>query len=290
MTHAAAIARANDRHARARALGALMTAVALAACGGGDPPAAPAAGPPAPAPAPPPAPAPGGTAGQCYDLALNETPGTNINVSYTYGGPVTGNQTVDATVGVLTTFEGQSAVENAVKTTGSNTVAGITTAIDTNGKYYSRRTAAAEVTVYGLVLTTTLQVAGFTVPTESKSVWSPPWVDRRFSLAQGALLTQTYSGSTTSTIGGIAGAPPTVTVTPATVSSTTKFVGVESVTVPAGTYSACKFEDYAVATPTEITTSWLIVGKGILVKSLANTGSGTQTIEATAVKLNGAAL
>ena len=51
MTQPAAIAQANDCLACTRTLGALMTVVALAACGGGDPPAAPAAGPPAPAPA-----------------------------------------------------------------------------------------------------------------------------------------------------------------------------------------------------------------------------------------------
>ena len=203
---------------------------------------------------------------------------------------MTGNQTVDATVGALTTFEAQSAVENVVRTTGSNTVAGNTTTIDTNGKYYARRTGAAEVTQYGLLLTATVQIAGVTVPTESKSVWSPPWIDRRYGLALGASLTQTYSGSTTSTVGGIMGAPPTVTTTPVSASTTTKFVAVESVTVPAGTYSACKFEEFDTATPTEITTSWLIVGKGIMVKTMANTGTDTQTIEATAVKLNGAAL
>ena len=211
-------------------------------------------------------------------------------MAYNYSGVISGNQTVDATVGALTTFEGQQAFEYLARTTGTNTIAGVTVSVDTTGKYYSRRTATAEVSVYGAVITASAAIAGFSVPTESRVVWSPAWVDRRYGLALGGSLTHTYAGTSTSTIGGILGSPPTVTRINVNNSTTTRFVSIESVTVPAGTYNACKFEEFGTATPSEITTNWLIVGRGVLVKSMANTSAGSQTINATSVRINGQTL
>lgn len=235
-----------------------------------------------------------GNAGQCYDLALNETAGTRIAVVYDYSGIITGTQTVEAVVVGAATFEGVSATEYRARTTGTNTVTagGIvaTTAIDTTGKYYSRRTGTAEVTNYGALVSASVSVAGISVPTETKTLWSPAWVDRRYGLSVGESLTQIYSGSVTSTTAGLFGAPSTTTTNNASNSQQVKFVGLETITVPAGTYSTCRFEEYATATPGEVSTSWLIVGKGIAVK-ISTTGSqGTQTVTAKSVKLNGAPL
>jgi hypothetical protein len=44
------------------------------------------------------------------------------------------------------------------------------------------------------------------------------------------------------------------------VSPNIKFYGVESVTVPAGTYSACKFEQFDSSGPGTNTFTWLIAG------------------------------
>lgn len=213
--------------------------------------------------------------------------GTTVKVVWDYAGPITGTQTVTSTVGQSKTFEGAQAVETVATTTGTNTVAGITTTLDTVVKAYTRKTGSAEITYYGALTTSTQLVAGFSIPMETKTVWSPPWVDHRYSLGVGEQLTQTYSGSTTITSGGLLGSPGTVTTTPTPVSNVVKFVGIESVTVPAGTYNACKFQDWAVATPTEVTTTWIVVGKGMLVKTMAVTKSGTQTISATSLTLNG---
>jgi hypothetical protein len=213
--------------------------------------------------------------------------GTTVKVVWDYAGPITGTQTVTSTVGSQKTFEGQQAVETVATTTGTNTVAGVTTSIDTVVKAYTRKTGAAEITYYGALVTASQQVLGFSIPMETKTVWTPPWVDHRYTLGVGEQLTQTYSGSTTITTGGVLGSPSTVTTQPTPVSNVVKFVGIESVTVPAGTYNACKFQDWAVATPTEVTTTWLIVGKGMLVKTLAVTKTGTQTISATSLTLNG---
>jgi hypothetical protein len=65
-------------------------------------------------------------------------------------------------------------------------------------------------------------------------------------------------------------------------------VGQEQVTVPAGTYSTCKFEVTTADSPV-VTTSWVIVGKGIPVHT-SSSGSDGVTIKATAITLNGAHL
>lgn len=193
------------------------------------------------------------------------------------------------TVGGTTTFEGNSAVLYTAKTTGTNTVGGQTLAVDTSSNNYSKRTGTGEVTNYGSVITATQAIFGFNVSTETKVVWSPPWKDLRYGMAVGDTIVQTYSGSTTITTGGFGGAPGSTTTNITPVSNTVKFVGIETVTVPAGTYRTCKFQEWATATPAQVTTSWLLLGKGLLAKSEAVTTEGTQLITATSIKINGQA-
>jgi hypothetical protein len=221
---------------------------------------------------------------------LPETTGATTDVVYSYAGPITGTQTVNVVVGGTVTFEGNTAVLYQAKTSGTNSVAGQSVTINTTGNYYNKRTGTAEVTNYGAVITATQSFAGFSVPVETKIVWSPPWKDLRYTLALGESIVQRYSGSTTISTGGILGTPGTSTVSPTPVDTTVKFVAVETITVPAGTFKTCKFQDYATATPGNVTTSWLIYGNGISVKSESVTTSGTQTITATSVKVNGRSL
>lgn len=268
------------RPAQLRALGLLMATIAVMACGGGDSSAPPPSGN---APAPGTAPAPSGNAGQCFDLALLHTNGTRTTVDYEHTGRITGSTTVDSIVNAPATFEGQQSVEHVHRTTGTNTrvLTGEVSNIDLTVKGYARRTGPAEVTVQGAVTSTTIEVQpGVLVPMEVKAVWSPAWVDTQYTLDPGGLLTQTLTSSITTTIGG---GQPLVTTT--TVSPNVKFHGVETVTVPAGTFSACKFEQFDTASPNTNTFTWLIIGKGILIKSVDQTSEGVQTISATAVRV-----
>lgn len=195
-----------------------------------------------------------------------------------------------ATVGAITTFEGASAREVTAVTTGTNTVAGMSVAVDTQTKAYQTAVSSGEVTQYGAVVRATTPVAGFNLTTDSRTVYSPPWVDRRFTLNQGQTLTQTYTGTTTVTSASpFPGVPGTSTTTTTTITQHIRFVGIESVTVPAGTFSACKFEDTDPAAPTSLTTTWLAVGHGSVVKTVGTSTAGTQTIVATSILINGAA-
>ena len=229
------------------------------------------------------------SASQCYNFALYTTPGTTSRTVFDYSGIITGTQTVVATVGEQTTFEGQSARELTAVTTGTNTVAGLTASIDTQVKAYQNALANGEVTQYGTVVRAITPVAGFNMTSDARTVFSPPWLDRRYTLNAGQTLTQTYTGTTTVVSGGILGSPGTTTTVTTTTTQNIRFVGIESVTVPAGTFNACKFEDTDPASPGSMTTSWIAVNHGFNLKSVGTGPSGTQTIVATSVLLNGAA-
>ncbi len=231
-----------------------------------------------------PNPPPTGANNGCADLSLADAQGTRLVITYAYRGSITGNVTVDTLVGSLTTFEGQQAREITSKSTGTTTVGGQSAAIDLEAKAYQRKTGDAEITNYGLVSTSKSSFSGFNSTTTTKTVWSPAWVDRQYGLALGQTLNVTQTGSSTITT-SIGGLPGTSTTTPTTLTETVKYVSRESVTVPAGTYNACKYEHSSGGAVTS--TNWVVVGKGVPVKTVSGTGSDTLTIEATAISLNG---
>jgi hypothetical protein len=229
-----------------------------------------------------------GASNGCFDLSLAETQGTHTVIGYTYSGAITGSETVDTTVGALTTFEGHSARQTALITTGSHTAAGNTIAINTNGTTYSARTGDGQMTQYGLQTVASSSVGGFSITTTIKTVYSPPLVDNQYSLTLGSSLTQSLAGSATTTIHSAFGPDQVTTSAIPASTTTTTYVGQESVSVIAGTYNACKYQVTA-AGSNDVTTSWFIVGKGIPVK-ITTTGSASQTIEANSVVINGAPL
>lgn len=227
----------------------------------------------------------------CADLTLAEVQGTRLVINYAYSGVITGNVTSDTLVGGLTTFEGQQAREVTTKTAGTTTTSGLTAEMEIETKAYERKTGDAEVTNYGMVSVSKSKFGGIDSITTIKSVWSPPWVDRQYALALGGTLTVTQTGTTTTTtsFGGLPGTPMT---SPSSLTETVKYVARESVTVPAGTYTACKYEHTSAGSAggADVTTNWLIVGKGIPVKTVSGSGSNMLTIQATSITLNGQAI
>ena len=195
-----------------------------------------------------------------------------------------------ATVNAPTTFEGVSATELLAVTTGTNTTAGVTVPVDTETRTYRNAAANGSSTVYGVTGRTRVSVAGFTVDTQFRTVYSPAWVDARFTMNVGDTLVQTYTGTTTSTTPGLFGAPATTTSNTVTTSMTIRFLGIESVTVPAGTFNSCKFEEYETSSPANKSTIWFGVGNGAIFKTVTVTPEGTQTTEATSLVLNGSSL
>lgn len=229
-----------------------------------------------------PGPGPSGSNNGCYDLALFETQGTHVVISNEYTGTVGGTQTTDTLVGALTTFEGHQARESVTKSTGTNTVQGITTPVDVEAKSYALRTGDAEVTYYGVTSVSKMSIGGISFDTNSKTVWNPPWVDKHYALKIGESMTVNQVGIVTTT--GAFGS----STTPLNLTQTTKYVGQETITVPAGTYNTCKFEDHDTASPNSVTTQWVIVGKGLPAQIVSKDGATTtQTIKATSITING---
>lgn len=241
---------------------------------------------------------PGGPTGPnngCFDLAGGEQAGNVLLTSYEHSGFSTGNVTTEARVIGPQTFNGFNVVESSSTTTGTLTTMGNVVSQDSQAKSYSKRTGDAEVTRYGTQLVTkatvTTPVAGTTTTTIDVT-YDPPFVDRWAGIALGQSITQTTTSKSTITVQtAIAGVPvqlpPQVTVNqPSTSSQTIKFVARESITVPAGTYSACKFE---LSSPGEsgVQTTWLHNGKGVLLKTTSVIGGVTSTQQATSIKLNG---
>jgi hypothetical protein len=226
----------------------------------------------------------------CYDLALHDATGTRIVVVMQHSGISTGTQTMDWTVKGPKTFEGQSAIETDFRLSGTMTTQGQSATSDFTTTSYGRATGTAEFTSYGSQSSNSFSApGGFTSTSTTKTVYTPPWVSRVFALAVGQSTTETSTSvitTTTSMTGGGITLPPSTTSTTSTTSMTTKFVGREQVTVPAGTYATCKFEITNVGVA-GVTTSWVIDGKGIPVKGTTSVDNTLQTHEATSVTLNG---
>jgi hypothetical protein len=226
----------------------------------------------------------------CYDLALHDATGTRIVVVMQHSGMSSGTQTMDWLVKGPKTFETQSAIETEFRLSGTMTTEGQAASFDITSTSYGRATGSAEFTNYGSQSSnTTSAPGGFTSTSATKTVYTPPWVTRIFGLAVGQSTTESSTSAitTTTTVSapGVSLPPSTTTITTDS-TMTTKFVGREQVTVPAGSYNTCKFE-ITNAGVTGTTTSWVIDGKGIPVKGSTTVGSTQQTHEATSVMLNG---
>jgi hypothetical protein len=121
-----------------------------------------------------------------------------------------------------------------------------------------------------------------------------PYIETRFNLIPGQSFAQIYEQNT-------------VTKQPNGTSLTTKntytknilFSGFEAVTVPAGTFQACKFFETGTVTPsatsisipTDTLIKWVGVGNGLPIKSLTVSVSvSTVTVELTSAVINGAAV
>jgi hypothetical protein len=106
----------------------------------------------------------------------------------------------------------------------------------------------------GLDIVTYGHYSDFPVPGTGKTVYTPPMRDKRYSLAVGESATQTFTVTTTSNLPGFETSSTTLT-------STTKYLGRETITVPAGAFETCKFEDDGAEL------DWRGVGNGLLIRN-----------------------
>lgn len=238
---------------------------------------------------------PGGGTGALNDCTDPNglTAGNRVSVVYTYSGIITGEQTVDTVVNGSASFEGQSATQTTSTTKGSNTIQGFTVPLTTVVKAYLQPADNGLTRTLGSVVDATtggISIGGFTSPDttiSTKAVFEPAELNTEFTLAVGQSVTKTTTVRST-VLSSSMGVPAPGTVTTAGSSVTHTFEARESVTVPAGTYNTCRYR--VAGSSGDITTSWFIVGRGIMAKSEARTSAGTQTIQLKSGTLNGARL
>jgi hypothetical protein len=151
--------------------------------------------------------------------------------------------------------------------------------INSDSKTFSHtRLDGTTLKIFGVV--TEAQAQGFDITTTTSN--DPP-AEERFDLDPGQSYTQSYT--TTQEGGSVGGLQIPATQTQFTVKTT--YNGQESVTVPAGTFNACKFTDETTATvsgQSSTATTWLAVGSGQFLKSVSE-GDSNELISAA---INGA--
>lgn len=234
-----------------------------------------------------------GSLNECIDPAMSNLPtGSRTQTVYTYSGLITGEQTVESVVTGPTTFKGQNVVLVTSTASGTNTFSAggfpLTTTMQTTIKTYMQPGTNGLVKTLGSIIdasTTTPSfpgVPGTTTTTSIESVFNPPSENIEFTIQVGQSISVTDTVTTTVLAGPGAG----MVTGPSSSTEIHTFEAKESVTVPAGTFMTCRYK-VTNSTGGEPTTSWLIVGKGVMAKSVAVSNEGTQTIELKSGSYNG---
>lgn len=269
------------------ALFAATVIATLASCGGGGSSANPTnAGAPSPAPGAAPVPATGATASSCFE-AIRPVVGNRGIVELEFQGPMTGTQRIESVwVSENATFEGNTGLyQGDGTTTGSTVVAGQTIPINFTSKLYSKVTSNGTIAFYGGVTkyADTTPTAGPKRIDTFKIVPNPPVIELRANMTEGTSQTYTRNSLTTITLADGTVTPPTSL----TSIETEKYIGKETVTVPAGTFNACKFESTKDGS-SGISSFWIY--RNIVIKTLAPTTTDTQIMQLKSFAGDGAPL
>ena len=210
-----------------------------------------------------------GNASSCFNSA-SATAGNNIQLNYKSVDGESGailNISAAISVNGNVMFNGKSTIESVSQTQATGAAPSTSTTksyitIDSAAKTYSYHGSIVEVTA-PTALTTTITI-------------NPAEVER-FNLAAGESYSQTYTTTSSLTVFGF----PVNTVTET--SSTVTFKGIETITVPAGTYSTCRMETNDSG---GISTTWFTVGTGMSIR----TESGGDISELVSGSINGTAI
>jgi hypothetical protein len=217
-----------------------------------------------------------GPASACLNPAIYTSPIT-AHLEYNATGIATGTSITDTTSALNVPFEGQTATE--FTSSQSTSYTGIPTTLSTVKGYM--RLDDLDVLTFGSTAEVTSPLSG-----TIKLVNSPPKRDKRYSLGIGESATQTYSVTSTSNFTGLGG-PITTTQSQ---TDTVKYLGRETVTVAAGTFDTCKFEETSGSGGT--TTTWMGSGNAAFafIKSQSVSSNGTLALELKTGSLNGSTI
>jgi hypothetical protein len=207
-----------------------------------------------------------GNAGECVNEALWQTGATYRTVYVTAGQRSTSRGSI---VGPQTCQSGAAGIR--VDATTDSTQQGLSTTAST------RTCISREGTLRILTSdsTTDTVITGLPVavpPQTITAVFTPPAL-RRFDLNAGESYSQTYTARTSGTAGSAAN----------TTSFTRTFVGIETVTVPAGTFRACRFDETSTTAGATARSSEWIASIGLSVRSLDRVNGAETVLESATV-------
>ena len=208
-------------------------------------------------------------------------------LDYAITGAATGSTRSNMTISGGKTFNGQSGLieffQDQTTTYTAPALLASAGTTPTQSRFYFSENGSVE-TEFGGTVTTSVTAAGITVSGTTTVTYSPAVADRRYTLAVGGSNTTTTTQTVTSVTN--------FGSTPATTSSettTVTYVGQESITIPAGTFTACKF---SVVTSGGTQTEWFGKGNGAPLQFTSKASDGTATLLSltAASRLNGAPL
>jgi hypothetical protein len=229
----------------------------------------------------------------CFNLPAMATIGSRTVITLQHTGTRVGTTTMESTPQRRVSFEGHEAVAILERTTGSLTVGGVSYPQDNERTVFSQIRGTTELVLYGWELTaTSTPLPGGTTTTITRGVATPPTIDRRAGLALGQSAVMEYHDRittvTTTTITALPNIPPQVSTLDmgiVDVSSTTTFAARETLTVPAGTFDTCRFEDRT--STGQVITSWVMAGHGLPLKMRIEKDGQSEISEAVAIERQG---
>jgi len=218
-----------------------------------------------------------GSAASCFNADL-ASQGTKVITTYkTTDAETSSVLTFTSTVEVKgsATFNGKTATESISQTE----TTGAAPSSSSTKSYYNVDAAAKRSTYYGTIVDATAPMALTT------TVKINPERIERYDLAANESYSQSYTIESSSVVMGF----PVSTTTQ--FSSTTTFKGIETISVPAGTFEACRMETTDTTTTlgtsaTSTSTNWISTGKGVLLRTEAS-GDITELLSGT---INGVAI
>lgn len=219
---------------------------------------------------------PAGPLNECVDPAAATLPtGLHIKLIYeTIGNEFTGEQTSESVINGPDTFKGQSAIKITTTSNGTAVAQGFTMTTSTTVESFEQIGGDGVTLTLGAMTDVTTNFVGVPFPpsrARAETVYDPPRRNLEFHIALGETGSVTAT-STTTTFEPVSGQTTT------TDTDTFTFEAKEEVTVPAGTYLACRYRmpgDNA----NSHTTTWYMVGKGVPVKTVDVSDGETTTMQ-----------
>lgn len=202
-----------------------------------------------------------GHASSCFNPIV-VAQGTKVLLNYKTTDAETNTVTNIATsidVKGTTTFNGKSATESASQTQTTGPAA----STSATKSYFTADSSAKSITYHGSIVDVSAPIAA------SSTLTINPGMIEQFNLSAGQSYTQTHSITTATQVLGF----PVNTITDFVNEIT--FKGVEAITVPAGTFQACRIETNSKSTVlgvsvTSLSTNWITVGSGISIRTEAS--------------------